>query len=105
MGEPIRTYNVIISDRAADMLIEHVRFLARTSLRAAEELRKGITASATSLKSFPERNPRLSDPALPSDKYYKMITNKRYLLIYQIKNETIFIEYIVDCRCNYTWLL
>jgi len=105
MINPNKLYRVIVSDRATDMLMQHVRFLAQTSLQAADKLRVEIIKAAKSLKNFPEHNAWLSDPVLPANKYRKMIISKRYLLIYQIRDEAVFIEYILDCRQNYKWLL
>ncbi|NLI12561.1 MAG: type II toxin-antitoxin system RelE/ParE family toxin [Peptococcaceae bacterium] len=105
MGGANKLYTVIVSDRATDMLMQHVRFMAQTSLKAADKLRTEIIEAAKSLESFPERNSWLSDPVLPAHKYRKMIISKRYLLIYQIKDDAVFIEYILDCRQDYKWLL
>ena len=87
------------------MLIQHVRFMAQISLQAADKLRAEIIEAAKSLENFPERNSWLSDPVLPASKYRKMIINKRYLLIYQIRVDSVYIEYILDCRQDYQWLL
>ncbi|MCG2788520.1 MAG: type II toxin-antitoxin system RelE/ParE family toxin, partial [Actinomycetia bacterium] len=35
----------------------------------------------------------------------KMLICKRYLLIYQIKGNIVYVDYIVDCRQDYEWLL
>ena len=40
-----------------------------------------------------------------TDKYRKMVFNKRYILIYQIKGETVYIEFVIDGRQDYQWLL
>lgn len=105
MGNANKSYRVIVSDRAADMLMQHVRFMAQASLQAADKLRVEIIEAVKSLESFPERNSWLSDPYLPANKYRKMIISKRYLLIYQIRDDTVFVEYILDCRQDYKWLL
>ncbi|MDI6706756.1 MAG: type II toxin-antitoxin system RelE/ParE family toxin [Bacillota bacterium] len=105
MGNANKLYRVIVSDSATDMLMQHVRFTAQVSLQAADKLRTEIIEAVKSLESFPERNSWLSDPVLPANKYRKMIISKRYLLIYQIKDETVFAEYILDCRQDYKWLL
>ena len=34
-----------------------------------------------------------------------MVFNKRYILIYQIKGETVYIEFVIDGRQDYQWLL
>ncbi|MFA4885130.1 MAG: type II toxin-antitoxin system RelE/ParE family toxin [Desulfotomaculaceae bacterium] len=98
-------YKVIVSDRAKDMLVQHVRFVAQINLQAANKLRAEIIEAVKSLESFPERNSWLSDPVLLENKYRKMIISRRYLLIYQIKGNVVFIDYILDCRQDYKWLL
>ena len=100
-----KRYNVIISDRAREMLIQHVRFLAQVSIQAAEKFRKDVVEAAKSLQDFPERGSWLFDPLFPANKYRKLLVDQRYLLIYQIGDETVYIDYIVDCRQNYGWLI
>ncbi len=105
MGSIKKIYKVIVSARATDMLIQHVRFLALISLPAAKKLRVEIVEAVKSLEIYPERNARLSDPMLSIDKYRKMVINKRYLLIYQIKADVAHVEYILDCSQDYNWLI
>lgn len=105
MSEAGKRYNVIISERALEMLLQHVRFLATVSTQAADKLRIDIIEAAKSLQEFPERGSWLNDPMLPANKYRKLIVDKRYLLIYQIKDYTVYIDYIVDCRQDYRWLI
>lgn len=100
-----KLYKVIVSERATDMLIRHVRFLAQVSPEAADKLRSEIINASKSLQSFPERHLEFSDPLLPANKYRKMIISRRYLLVYQVKDETVHIDYILDCRQDYQWLL
>ena len=87
------------------MLVQHVCFLARVSITAAEKLREDVVALAKSLEDYPERGSWLADPLLPAHKYRKMLVDQRYLLIYQIKDDTVYIDYLVDCRQNYVWLI
>jgi plasmid stabilization system protein ParE len=105
MGSDNKMYQVIFSDSAAEMLMQQVRFMAQVSESDAENLREEIIDGAKSLQNLPERNMWLSEPALPINKYRKMLISKRYLLIYKIKGETVYIEYVVDCRQDYQWLL
>ncbi len=105
MDKKTNEYKVIISDVASEMLVSHIRFLAQVSIKVADELRKEIILSAKSLQTMPERFSYLYDTALPIKKYRKALVSKRYLLIYQIKKDTVFIDYILDCRQNYEWLL
>ncbi len=56
MGSNDKRYHVIISERAGEMLIQHTRFLAQVSDRAADKLRIDIVEAAKSLQEFPERS-------------------------------------------------
>ena len=105
MDSTNKLYRVIVSERATDMLIRHFRFLAQVSPEAADKLRSEIIDALKSLQGFPERHLEFSDPLLPANKYRKMIISRRYLLVYQVKGETVHIDYILDCRQNYLWLL
>ena len=100
-----KKYNVIISDRAAHMLVNHVKFLAQVSPNAANKLRKQIMDGAHRLAQMPERYPWLCCDEIPANKYRKMIVAGRYLLIYQIRDNNVFVDYIADCRQDYSWLI
>lgn len=76
-------YSVIVSDRASQMLVSHAWFLANVSEESAQKLISEFTASVKALETAPERNAWLSDPALPINKYRKLLFYKRYLMIYQ----------------------
>lgn len=105
MDNASRHYNVIVSQRTAEQLVSHVRFVALVSGQAAERLRLDVLEAVASLQVLPERNPWLVDPMLPVYRYRKMPIGNRYLLIYQIKEDTVYVDNIVDCRQDYQWLL
>jgi plasmid stabilization system protein ParE len=105
MGSTDKHYHVVISERAGEMLVQHARFLAQVSTQAADKLRIDIVEAVKSLQEFPERGSWLVDPLLPANRYRKLLVDKRYLLIYQIKDDTVYIDYLVDCRQNYVWLI
>ena len=98
-------YEVIISDRARQMLGGHVRFLAQKSPTAARKTKNELMSSIRSLSIMPERYPFLNTEFLPLNKYHKMFVEKRYLILYRIKDWTVYVDYIVDCRQDYGWLV
>lgn len=104
MGSEKR-YIVIISDEAAQMLVSHARFLAQVSERAAIRLIETFEVKAKSLEQYPERSPLLVDPQIPSGKYRRLLLKKRYLLVYQVKENIVYVDAIVDTRQDYRWLL
>ncbi|HBK53461.1 MAG TPA: plasmid stabilization protein [Syntrophomonas wolfei] len=98
-------YKVIISDRARQMLAGHVRFLAQKSLPATRKMKNDLIDAINSLYQMPERFPFLTADFIPPNKYHKMLVEKRYLILYQIKGQTVYVDYIVDCRQDYEWLI
>ncbi len=100
-----KQFTVIVSDEAAQMLMEHVRFLVQVSEEAARRLVMEFNVKIRSLEEFPERNPWLIDPMIPSRKYRKLLLAKHYLLVYEIGDTHVFVDAVVDCRQDYAWLL
>lgn len=96
---------VIISDRARQMLANHVRFLAQKSPTAARKTKNELLDAIRSLSTIPERFPFLTAEFIPLNKYHKMFVQKWYLILYQVKDQTVYVDYIVDCRQDYQWLV
>ena len=98
-------YTVIISDRAKQMLGQHIQFLAQVSKNAAVELKKSLLVEFRSWESFPQRYPFFSADFIPPNKYHRLYVQNWFLVLYQIKDNTVYIDWIVDCRQDYEWLL
>lgn len=98
-------YSVVVSKKATQMLVSHAAFLAKVSPPAAERLVESFEAAASSLEIMPRRCPWLIASYIPKHQYRYLSFEKRYLLIYQIIDSTVFIDYVVDCRQDYRWLL
>jgi plasmid stabilization system protein ParE len=96
---------VIISDRARQMLAGHVRFLAQKSPAAARQVKNDLMDAIRSLYKMPERYTFFDADFIPPNKYHKMFVEKRYLTLYQIKDQTVCVDYILDCRQDYGWLV
>ena len=98
-------YKVIVSDRARQMLAGHVRFLAQKSPTAARKIKNDLMDAIRSLQQMPVRFPFLEAEFIPPNKYHKMFVEKWYLILYQVKNQTVYVDYMVDCRQDYGWLV
>lgn len=98
-------YQVIISDRAKEMLGMHVRFLAQVNKPAAVQLKKRLVAEIRSLQTMPHRYPFFNESYIPANKYHKLYVENWYLVLYQIRDNTVLIDWIVDARQDYQWLL
>lgn len=103
--EEIKKYKVIVSDRAKQMLGTHMRFMAQVNKEAAVKKHKEIITAMRSLFQMPQRFPFFDEMYIKPNKYHKMFIEKWYLVIYQIKDDTVYIEYIIDCRKDYSWLI
>ena len=100
-----RLYRVIISDRAQRMLGTHIRFLAKVSKSAATEKKQQLLQEIRSLSRMPQRFPFFEALYIPPNKYHKLYVENWYLILYQIRDDTVYVDYILDCRKEYSWLL
>lgn len=98
-------YQVIISDRAKQMLGMHLRFLAQINKPAAQRLKKRFLEELRSLQEMPQRYPFFNENYIPANKYHKLYVENWFLLLYQIKDDTVYVDWIVDCRQDYQWLI
>lgn len=98
-------YHVIVSERAAQMLVSHVAFLAQVSPEAAERLTMEFEKTANSLENMPQRCPWLTGEYIPRNAYRYILFEKRYMIIFQIADDIIYADYVVDCRQDYKWLI
>jgi plasmid stabilization system protein ParE len=98
-------YKVIVSDRARQMLAGHIRLLAQKSPSSARKVKNELLNAIRSLSIVPERYPFLTAEFIPLNKYHKMFVEKYYLVLYQVKDQTVYVDHIVDCRQDYSWLV
>ena len=100
----MKSYKVVLSTEARTMLISHIRFLASVNPDAAENVRAALMAEIRRLNRMPERFPYL-DVNHRRSLYRKMYVPNNYLVIYVIEDDTVYVEYILDCRQDYSWLI
>ncbi len=100
-----KKYKVIVSDRAKTMLGIHIRFMAQVSKEAAAAKKKEIMSALRSLSQMPQRFPFFEEMYITPNKYHKMFIEKWYLVLYQIQDDIVYVDYILDCRKDYSWLI
>ena len=101
----MKKYNIIVSDLAAKEFTNHIAFLSNVSKSAAKDLKERMLEALRSLEDMPNRFPFFQEPYIPANKYHKMYVQNWYLVLYQIKDDTVYVDYILDCRQDYTWLV
>ena len=100
-----KKYKVIVSDRAKRMLGTHIRFMAQVNKDAVKTKKQELMEAIRSLECMPQRFPFFEEAYIPPNKYHKMFIEKWYLILYQIQDDTVYVEYIVECRKDYNWLI
>ena len=100
-----KKYKVIVSDRAKRMFGTHICFMAQVSKDAAKTKKQELMEAMRSLERMPQRFPFFEEAYMPTNKYHKMFVAKWYLVLYQIQDDTVYVDYILDCRKDYSWLI
>ncbi len=98
-------YKVVVSDQAKRMLGIHIRFIAQVNSNSAKVQKEKIINALRSLSRFPQRFPFFDEIYIPKNKYHKIYFEKRYIILYQIQDDTVYVDYIPDCRKDYGWLI
>ena len=100
-----KKYKVIVSDRTKRMLGTHIRFMAQVNKDAAKTKKQELMEAMRSLGRMPQRFPFFEEAYMPTKKFHKMFVAKWYLVLYQIQDDTVYVDYILDCRKDYSWLI
>ncbi|MEG0126189.1 MAG: type II toxin-antitoxin system RelE/ParE family toxin [Clostridia bacterium] len=98
-------YDVIISPEAERLMANCVLFLAEQDLNAGLSLKVRLIESIGNLDHLPARYPFFNESYIPANKYHKMFVENWYLILYQIKDNVVYIDYVLDCRQDYQWLI
>jgi len=80
-------------------------FWHRKALLLPSKVKNDLMGAIRSLHQMPERFPFFEAEFIPPNEYHKMFVEKWYLILYQVKDQTIYVDYIVDCRQDYVWLV
>ena len=98
-------YKVVVSKQATQMQVSHAAFLAQVNAEAAERLVVSFENAANSLDTMPQRCPWLMEEYIPRNVYHYLLFEKRYMIVFQIKDNTVYVDYVLDCRQDYGWLI
>ena len=98
-------YTVIVSDKAKKQLAHHIKFIANVDIKSALKTKERLVSAFKSLSKMPQRYPFFEEDFIPRNKYHKMFVENWYLVLYQIKDNTVFVDYVLDCRQEYEWLV
>ncbi|GHV95040.1 plasmid stabilization protein [Spirochaetia bacterium] len=94
----MKKYRVMTAPSVNDRMYDHFLFLAQVSENGARKLLQTLIQDIQSLEHMPQRNPYFDRPYIEQGKYRYMLSGRRYRIVYQISNDTVFVEDIQDCR-------
>lgn len=98
-------YDIRISNNAKRLLEQHIAFINNVDHSSAIRTKDMILNAIKSLEDMPARCAYFNEPYLVKNKYRKLIVNERYIIIFQIKDKTVYVDYIIDTRQDYQFLL
>ena len=93
-------YSIIVTNEANLMLEKHIKFLSKVSINAAINLKILIKESLIILKHFPRIGYKLKRHKKLPTYYRKLVISKRYIIIYYIYKDIVYIQSILDSRQN-----
>ena len=82
------------------MIKAHISFLSKVSIKAAIKLKQTFKEYIIILKYYPKLGIKLNLIREKPPSIRKMVIEKRYILIYFIVNNNIYIDTILDSRQN-----
>lgn len=100
-----KQYKIEVSERAKRNFGKIISYLAIENPSYARKVKAELTASIKSLSEFPERFPFLEGEFIPYNKYHKFVVNGSFIILYIVQDETVRVEYVVDCKQDYQWLI
>lgn len=87
------------------LLIIAYPFSGTGEQRGSGREKKQIMTALRYLAQMPQRLPFVDEEYLNQSQYHKMYVEKWYFVLYQILDDTVYVEYILDCRKDYHWLI
>lgn len=92
-------YKIIFAKRVDQMLLRHIEFLSRISVPAAKQFYREFEEIVHRMKDAPLQFPPEKDQNLPVG-YRKAIFAKRYKVVFSVKEDTVYLDAVVDCRMD-----
>ena len=93
---------VYITDNAINMLNKHIDFLGKVSKKATLKLLNLFDEYLIILKYFPQIGNAIYKNK--NQNFRKIVMNKRYVLIYYVFKNNVFIEAVLDARQKNNYL-
>ncbi len=97
----MKRYEVVVSHRAELMPASHIAFLARVSMKAARRLRDEFAEMLDALETSPFLFAEAEEEHIPEG-YRKALFGKRYLAVFYVEKNTVYLDAVLDCRMDHS---
>lgn len=97
-------YKIEFTEKALNMIKLHIQYLTLIDINIAKVFKEKIFSASKTLEVLPNRCPLLGISDM-TDKYRKLIIDDKYILVYKVIENIVCIEYFLDCKQDYKWLL
>lgn len=98
-------YNVIISNKANQLIKRHLAIIVNVSKSAAKKQSEEFKSAIKRIGENPKMFPAFEEEFIKYGKYRKCVVSKTYIIIFQVKEDMIYIDYVIDTRSDYSWLI
>lgn len=96
-------FKLIVSQVADETMIGHAVFLAQVNEKNAENFIREYSKALKSIMKMPASFPDFNEPEI-EDGYKKSLFFGRYLILFKVVEDLIYVDYVVDCKQNRTLL-
>lgn len=96
-----KRYKVVVSKEADSMLLRHTAFLANVSIPASRSFLSAFREAKSMLSQFPLSGAYENHPSLPPETYRKYLFYGRYKILYEVVQETVYVDAVLDCRQDF----
>ena len=98
-------YKVIVAEEALLMLGSFIDFIAAKDPKAASAWKNQFYNSIKTLSDFPFMYPILNLRDSILKKYHKCVVNKQVIILYQIEENNVYIDWIIESNQDFYHLL
>ncbi len=91
-------YQITVANRVRDDLLEQAAFVSRVSLSGARRYHREYLKILARLEENPFQFPVDLEIDLPGRTYRKAIFAKWFKVLFQVKDQRVYIDGIIDCR-------
>ncbi len=101
----MKSFEIRYTNQSLNELKSIIYNLALYSPAKAKQCKEIFQTAMIHVSTYPDMAPYLEGDYIPKNRYHKLLLKNNYMVIYQIIEQTIWIEHIFSCKQDYQWLV